>query len=416
LQFVVDGAWVTDNHAREENDGQNNINNVLYPEDIKQTSHPETGFASVTGGNTAAAVMAGVTPESTTAALAKDAPLENSGVPGGFPDTPANETGELSVNPIPASNGLGNPIKLNPGDPVPEPSAVHSNTVASTIRTDKAGYEADASNPVIPGNETTKVADALEVPPVPKSGLVPESSLPLNAPATDTTDPGVTIQSAAPVSSTAALAAQVPLESEKAANGAAPSSEVPDVVKESISKAHKDPEAAANVEAVEEKKQVEQELQSKVGLAGGAGTPDAPASDVPDVVKESIKEAHKDPEAAANREAVEEKKEVEHELQKKVPETQATGEHAPTVTAAATTTAPAASATVDKPVDSTSVSPRTTTPAPARQSQPAVTTGVESGTAPKVSQPVGGTAQDNSKDKKKKRASGFFNKLKEKFK
>jgi len=84
------GGLATDSHAREESDGHNNINNVLLPEDI---TTPASGFSSLTGGNTAAAVMAGVTPEATTALLAKDVPLEAKGsVPGTFPETPAGDT------------------------------------------------------------------------------------------------------------------------------------------------------------------------------------------------------------------------------------------------------------------------------------------------------------------------------------
>ncbi|KAH8697080.1 hypothetical protein BGW36DRAFT_396897 [Talaromyces proteolyticus] len=406
-KFVVDTEWVTDSNARQESDGHNNINNVLLPEDFK----PDTTFQSITGGNTAAAFMAGVTPQSTTANLAAAVPKEkDSSVPGGFPETPATEVNELSVNPIPASAGIGNPIKLNPGDPVPDPSTLHNNTVGSTVRTDKAGYEADASASAVPGGQSANKDTALEVPSVPAGGLIPESSLPLNPPATS--EPGVTIQSAHPTSTTAALAGQVPLEPKR--NGV-PASDVPDVVKQSISQAHDSPEAAANAEAVEEKAAVEKELQDKVEITDGPAT--APSSQVPGVVKDSLEEAHKDPEAAANDAAVEEKKEVEQELQQKVATTNESGEPAPTATAATTTAAPAAALT--KPVDSTSVSPRTTTPVAGAQSQtqPTVTTGVSSGPTANSSEPVGSTAQDNSKEKKKKhRASGFFQRLKEKLK
>lgn len=391
------------------------------------TKNPNTNsttkseFESLTGGNTAAAVMAGVTPESTTAQLAGNAAKENSPVPGGFPETPASEVKELSVNPIPATNGIGNPVKLNPGDPVPDPSTLHSNTVESTVKTDKEAYEADASHPAIPNKEETKTADALSVPPVSLAGLIPESSLPKNPP--QTSEPGVTVQSAHPTSTTAALAAQVPLESQKNVGAA---NDVPDVVKQSLSKAHEAPEAAANAEAVEEKSAVEKELQNKVGVTDGPAA--VPAADVPGVVKDSLEQAHQDPEAAASKAAVEEKKEVEQELQQKVAPTDKTGEPAPATSAATTATAPAATgvagvaATDNKPVDSADVSPSTTTPAipnasATAQTQPTVTTGVASGNTTVESKAVGEATQDASKEKKKKnRASGFFQKLKEKFK
>jgi hypothetical protein len=365
--------------------------------------------------------MSSVVPEATSAQLAGEVSKESKEtVPGGFPETPATEVNELSVNPIPATNGVGNPVKLNPGDPVPDPSTIHSNTVASTVRTDKEAYEADASNPVIPGNNDFKTADALEVPPQ-GTGLVPESSLPHNPP--QTSEPGVTVQSAHPSSTTAALAAQVPLESQKSAGTA---NDVPEVVQQSLSKAHEPPEAAANAEAVEEKANVEKELQDKVGVTDGPAA--VPAAGVPAVVKDSLEQAHQDPEAAASTAVVEEKKEVEQELQQKVSTTYEAGEPAPTATAATTATAPVAAATAAtrKPLESADVSPQTKSPpgtatqespSTTTQTQPTVTTGVAAGTTTEESKPVGSSSQDNAKEKKKKnRASGFFQKLKEKFK
>lgn len=190
--------------------------------------------------------------------------------------------------------------------------------------------------------------------------VVPESSLPMGVAAKVEQDTGITIQSAAPTSTTAALAAEVPLEPR-----------VPETVSESQKQAGFEPEASANAEAVEEKKDVEQELLQKVpeepatstnektyteqasdvassgaetakhvgeaataGAVGAAGVFAAAtyaakdkaaetvglngsataANEVPDVVSESQKEAHVSPEAAANSEAVEAKKQVETEL------------------------------------------------------------------------------------------------------
>src|SRR5204863_8787510 len=56
------------------------------------------------------------------------------------------------------------------------------------------------------------------------------------------------------------------------------------------------------------------------------------ASNVPTVVKESISEAHQPPEAAAVPEVVNEKKDVEKELLNTVESTDAAGEPAPTTT------------------------------------------------------------------------------------
>jgi hypothetical protein len=190
------------------------------------------------------------------------------------------------------------------------------------------------------------------------------------------------------------------------------------VVKQSISQAHGSPEAAANADAVAEKAAVEKELHDKVETTDGPST--LPADQVPGVVKQSLDEAHKDPEAAANSAAVKEKKQFEEELQKKISPTDKAGEPAPTTAAAATATAPGVAA-LNKPIDSANISPRTTTPVPQgtqSQTQPTVTTGVAGGTTAETSQPAGSpTQENNNKDKKKKnRASGFFQKLKEKLK
>jgi hypothetical protein len=211
-------------------------------------------------------------------------------------------------------------------------------------------------------------------------------------------DPGYTIQSAAPTSTTAALAGNVPLE--KKTNGEAPASDVPQVVKDSIAEAHKDPEAAANQQAVEEKKDMEQELHKKVSVEESAGTP------------------------------------------------------APTVAAATQPTAPGITSALG--ADSVDVSPNTTPPpgraaaaptsAPVSEpkttvsgvgkeqiqapSGPTATTGVatvpvEETTTPKAQAPAqqSATTEDTAgvsagakEEKKKNRLSGFFSKIKEKLK
>ncbi|KAL4915277.1 hypothetical protein BDW62DRAFT_188668, partial [Aspergillus aurantiobrunneus] len=209
-------------------------------------------ISGVTPASTTAGLAGGVSkesrpPGSTTAGLDKDVPLEQrTNIPGGFPaDSPYSE---YSVNPIPASAGIGNPIHLKPGEKVPDPSTFNPNTVQSTARTDKASY----GQP-----DSSRLDSPFYVPPV-SNTTVPESSLPVGGGAHPTsTDPGATVQSAAPTSTTAGLAANVPLESQKQANSTGPVDGVPNVVRESMSKAHKDPEAAANMAVVEEKKELE---------------------------------------------------------------------------------------------------------------------------------------------------------------
>lgn len=393
LKFVVDGLWTTDSRVREENDGHNNINNVLLPEEIQGTANSSSKLA---------ATMSGVTPDSTTAALAASVPKEhpNGNLPGAFPETPGQESEQaFSVNPIPASGGYGNPIQLAPGEKVPEPSSIHGNTVDSTVKLDKESYEKGDSVPLGSAGTQPDTASSslLAVPPVSKN-TIPESSLPMGGPAQraamtdDTTagaaqqaaaaDPGYNIQSAAPTSTTAALAAGVPLEKNKQTNGNEPTQEVPQVVRESIAEAHQDPEAAANKTAVEEKKEMEQELQKKVAVNESAGAP------------------------------------------------------APTTSAATQPTAPGF-LSANRPIDSAEVSP-TSTPAPggqaapltsappAQPSGPTVTTGVASAPTSQVTKPkpmptqqTAGTHDNvengSSMDKKQKRRS-WFSKLKEKLK
>jgi hypothetical protein len=105
------------------------------------------------------------------------------------------------------------------------------------------------------------------------------------------------------------------------------SPEVPVEVKESLIEAGKAPEAAANTAAVEDKKEMEAELLKEVKPITGIydsvveqskEEPKEVSPEVPVEVKDSIAEAGKSPEAASNTQAVEEKKLVEAELLKEV--------------------------------------------------------------------------------------------------
>ncbi|KKY15127.1 putative carbohydrate-binding module family 48 protein [Diplodia seriata] len=407
-KFVVDGNWTTSTQAPQEDDGHGIYNNVLLPADI---------FSSPS-----AHIMSSAAPDSTTAQLAADEPKETpraEDVPGAFIETPANELNAFSVSPIPASNGDANPVKLAPGEPVPDPSTLHSNTVDSTVQNDeelkaqdeqkeqafgvnplpatntagnpislapgekvpepesisannvhsnvtldKESYEKGASLPPQLGPVVTPEAERgaamFDIPGI-TSTTIPESSLPIGSgPSATEADPGVTVQSAHPESTTATLAGQVPKEPRS----------VPDVVSESQADAGVAPEASANPIAVDEKAETEQELLEKVpeqpatsenspaanvagAVAGGVATAGTIAlgaavmakdkaseaigaattsepgpEEVPKVVTDSIEDAHASPEAAANPEAVADKAEMEDELLNKVAESNATGQTA----------------------------------------------------------------------------------------
>lgn len=444
--------------------------------------------------------MNSVSADSTTAQLAKEVPLEKdvkaqpetetktedadakpSDLPGSFPETPADELNKtVGINPLPAAAGGLNPIKLAPGEPIP--NDLKAADVNSNVKLDAESYE---KSDALPGVDSKD----LSVPPV-SGTMIPESSLPIG-----TGNPHINSVSAD--STTAALAAEVPKEPK-----------VPEVVKESQDKVGVDPEASGIADEVKEKEQVEEELKEKVpeapstseGTAGkgteksesdktlletaaatAAGvsaaavatavatkdkaietaapiaaqnlpvsvkqqlpnsvqetinasgaekTIETVSPEVPSEVKDSIVEAGKNPEAAANTAAVEDKKAVEAELLKEVkPAESAEGsksepskvtEEAPKVAAAEET-------------------PKTTTDEPKVVEPPAAAADV-----PKVSEPTGNGASNGttangseapatpakskdakpkdsatpnsatSEQKRKNRISGFFGKIKSK--
>lgn len=192
----------------------------------------------------------------------------------------------------------------------------------------------------------------------------------------------MTIQSAGPQSTTAQLAAGVPLESTK----------VPAVVKESQKEAGVSPEASAVPEEVKEKAAVEDELLKEVprapvtsdgstallsgagiAAAGGAAlaattgaiaatglkdklpvsvqksiddmntksTQETSAENTPSIVQKSIAQSGQSPEAAANAAAVMDKKTVESQLLSEVAPDQSKGTAAPTSTPALAGATPA---------------------------------------------------------------------------
>ena len=548
---MVDGTWTTDHTAPQETDDANNLNNVLTPDKLSKPT-------SSTMSNPSSNFISGVTPQSTTAALAGEVPKESergqenktasSDLPGSFPETPGpNEMAEYGVKPIPASSGIGNPVHLEPGEKVADPSTINDNKISSTAQDDPTLKSADKEessfgvsplpatsgigNPIHlqPGEKvpdpstftdntisstaqddpTLKSADKEEssfgVSPLPATSgignpihlqpgekvpdpstftdntiqsnvkldkesydkgdeipqlpnvvtpsnerqgdmfsvpgisgtMIPESSLPMGGGSTSEKDPGFTIQSAGPGSSTAALAADVPLEprgvpevvqesdpgfttqsagpgsttAALAADVPLESRGVPEVVQESQQEAGVTPEASGNREAVKEKSAMEKELESKVpkepatsesatasasdtGLRNTSSMPSrglpssiqqsidemnkgtAIAPTVPDVVQESITQSNQAPEAAANKGMVQEKANVEAELLQGQAPDESVGEPAPSTSAALAESAPAATS---------SAQPDATTPAP-------ITDKTTTPQAPTVNEPTGATA------------------------
>lgn len=278
--------------------------------------------------------ISSVAPESSTAELAAHVPKVVStpgpdDVPGGFPETPAAETSDptpitvekkeeqtFSAKPLPASDTPTNPFHLEPGEPVPQNEFTTAD-INKHVKLDEESYErADASNlgfglggaPILPEVVTPAALreaegrGVLDIP-EPTASLIPESSLPITS--------------------------------------YAAASQVPEIVKESQEKANVEPEASAVPEAVELKKELEEELKTEVpiipenktngtttvgsimaaaGIASASGEPNdetTPAV-VPEIVRESQKQAHAEPEASAVEQVVEAKKEFEEELKKEV--------------------------------------------------------------------------------------------------
>lgn len=314
-KFVVDGNWVTDHTAPLENDASGNQNNVLTVDRIVKHTPATAG------------IMSSAAPTSTTANLAKDVPLEkektsgSSDLPGSFPETPAaTERGDFNVTPLPAFAGAVNPIKLAPGEKVPDSSTltkdtltsnvkddpellaadkeeadqtfgvsplpafagavnpihpkageklpdsknITANTVTSAVTTDKESYEKSGgigNAPVLPSVVTPEAEREKNGTGIlglpPAKNLIPESSLPMGTSGVGTFDASPTIQSVGPSSTTAALAGAVPMESAK----------VPEIVQESQKEAGVAPGATAVPEEVKEKGTVEKELLAEVPKA-----------------------------------------------------------------------------------------------------------------------------------------------------
>lgn len=267
--------------------------------------------------------MSGVTPLATTAGLAGNVPKEaerdiapesaSSDIPGSFPETPFHDASEYNVDPVPATSGMGNPANLAPGEKVPHPNTLTSNTVSSTARddtslkksvedseqtfgvaplpattgsgnpvslqpgekvphhseftpntttshvtTDKESYDRAGGAPqlpdvVTPDDERDALGGMFKMPGI-GGTMIPESSLPMGPGAASEVDKGPMIQSAGAKSTTAALAGNVPLEPRG----------VPEIVQESQQEAGFGPEASENREAVKEKSAMETELETKV--------------------------------------------------------------------------------------------------------------------------------------------------------
>lgn len=183
-------------------------------------------------------------------------------------DDPSLKSSEqtFGVAPLPATGGIGNPVHLQPGEKVPESSTLTGNTINSNVKLDQASYEkSDSGAPQLPpvltptgeseAAGTTAIFGGLGPA---SSSVIPESGgmgMGKNAPGPiDSQDTGPMMSSVGATSTTNQLAGMQPKEPRG----------VPEVVSESQQEAHVSPEAAANPTAVQEKKEMESELKAKV--------------------------------------------------------------------------------------------------------------------------------------------------------
>lgn len=395
----------------------------------------------------------------------------------------------FGVSPIPATSGIGNPISLQPGEKVPHHSNFTANQIGSNVTTDKDSYEkAGGTGFVAPTNVGVTPRDIPSMPPV-LGTMIPESSLPMGEgfgssdPGVTIQSAGANSTTAALAGQVPLEPRGVPTivsESQQEA-GVGPEAsgskeavkEKSEVEKELESKVAEEPPTSEGTGgkiagvAASGSKGLPPSVQQSIDdmNKGSTGTPIA--STVPDIVQESIAESHQSPEAAGDEAMVSEKKAVEAELLKEVPKENDVGQPAPSSTAALTETAPSATgrenaASTDTTPSTTGTGPAkdsapvTTAAAPAQtpaaqnamkqavqsepdsrdispmskpinppQTQPTITTGVGSSSAPQKSETpaAAATAAKSSPastssaatDKKSKRSSGFFGKLKSKF-
>ena len=189
----------------------------------------------------AEAVISTVGPGSTTATMAGQQPLELAtphDIPGGFPETPANELSQpFGVKPLPAADGAVNPISLPAGQKIPDDITAQSTT--DHVKLDKESYE---KSDALAGVDVS-------IPPA-SATMIPEAGLSAGAPG------NATISTVGAGATTTTLAGQVPLEPK-----------VPKVVQESQAKAEAEPEASAIASEVDDKARVEDELKATIPVA-----------------------------------------------------------------------------------------------------------------------------------------------------
>ncbi|PHH67406.1 hypothetical protein CDD81_15 [Ophiocordyceps australis] len=225
--------------------------------------------------------------------LDKDSYQRSDALPGA---SEADKT--FAVNPLPAAPGAVNPIRLAPGEKIPD--SIKSQGLNDNVKLDKSSYEKSDALPGIP--------DTTSLPPVSKN-MIPESSLPI----VDAKDAAF-INSVGPQSTTVGLAGQVPKESSKNAfiNTVGPEATT-------VGLAGKVPKESS-------KNAFTNTVGPDATTVGLAGKVPKESSNVPQMVTESQKKAGVSPEASGVPAEVLEKSQVEDELMHKVNKAPVTSE------------------------------------------------------------------------------------------
>ncbi|CAM1501017.1 Fc.00g101790.m01.CDS01 [Cosmosporella sp. VM-42] len=301
----TNGHVKLDKESYEKSDALPGIETELPP--VSKNTIPESSLPIADIKDT---VISTIAPTSTTAALAGDVPLEPV-VPEVVKESQekAGVSPEASAEPKEVKEKAKVEEELKETIPV-APTTSEGTSDFGTLKSEDdkstglAALAATAGGAVIAGALLAK-------------DTIQETAAPYVSDAADIANKNLpdSVKEKLPVAAQEALAAQGKEETIEEV-----SPEVPAEVKESIVESGKSPEAAANTEAVEDKKLVEAELLEGVKLAPLEGETKAGlvAPEVPAEVQESLVEAGKSPEAAANVEAVEDKKLVEAELLKEV--------------------------------------------------------------------------------------------------
>jgi len=258
--------------------------------------------------------------------LERERSAASDSLPGAFPETPAvtSENQTFSVNPIPASEGAGNPVHLSPGDKVPNPSSINDNSVTSQVHDDpslkSSARDSEQTFGVAPIPASGGVGNPVHLQPGEKvpdastiTGNTTTSNVKLDQESCERSDAG------APV-----LPAPLSPQSEREAAGASISGlgrQTSNVIPESSMGMGKDAPAPIDAGSPMSSSVAPQSTTNEL-----AGRQPIEPRGVPQVVAESQRAAHVDPEAFASPQALQEKSELENELHSKVPEAPATTE------------------------------------------------------------------------------------------